>query len=119
MCLFLTNLEIPIVVTSIVSITSDIGGHDKVYWIIASYMLGYVGELSGSFLAERSHRRADASGKRDVGNFSKTQRYLRSQIMPPGCSVDLHRVFGGVRRLADHRATVCRINNLTLAGVSG
>ncbi|KAK1148133.1 hypothetical protein N8T08_010772 [Aspergillus melleus] len=42
MCLFLTNLEIPIVVTSIVSITSDIGGQDKVYWIIASYMIGYV-----------------------------------------------------------------------------
>ncbi|KAI9043094.1 MFS general substrate transporter [Aspergillus affinis] len=45
MCLFLTNLEIPIVTTALMSITEEIGGLDKVYWIIAGYMLGYVGVL--------------------------------------------------------------------------
>ncbi|KNG88688.1 hypothetical protein ANOM_003111 [Aspergillus nomiae NRRL 13137] len=45
MCLFLTNLEIPIVNTSSFSITREIGGLDKVYWVIAAYMLGYVGVL--------------------------------------------------------------------------
>ncbi|KAE8163989.1 MFS general substrate transporter [Aspergillus tamarii] len=45
MCLFLTNLEIPIVNTSAFSITREIGGLDKVYWIITAYMLGYVGVL--------------------------------------------------------------------------
>lgn len=43
MCLFLTNLEIPIVVTALVGITNDIGGFSKVSWIIAAYLLGYVG----------------------------------------------------------------------------
>ena len=41
--LFLTNLEIPIVTTSIVTITDDLGGFDKASWIISSYLLGYVG----------------------------------------------------------------------------
>ncbi|OGM40588.1 hypothetical protein ABOM_010663 [Aspergillus bombycis] len=45
MCLFLTNLEIPIVNTSAFSITREIGGLDKVFWIITAYMLGYVGVL--------------------------------------------------------------------------
>ncbi|KAL4860850.1 major facilitator superfamily domain-containing protein, partial [Aspergillus spectabilis] len=45
MCLFLTNLEIPIVSTALISITSDLGGLDKVYWITTAYMLGYVGVL--------------------------------------------------------------------------
>ncbi|KAF2016768.1 putative multidrug resistance protein fnx1 [Aaosphaeria arxii CBS 175.79] len=41
--LFLTNLEIPIVTTSVVAITDDIGGFDKSGWLISSYLLGYVG----------------------------------------------------------------------------
>jgi MFS family permease len=43
--LFLTNLEIPIVTTSLVAITADLGGFDKVSWLISSYLLGYVGVL--------------------------------------------------------------------------
>ncbi|KAF2449395.1 MFS general substrate transporter [Karstenula rhodostoma CBS 690.94] len=42
MSLFLTNLEIPIVTTSLVSITGDLGGFDNVGWVISSYLLGYV-----------------------------------------------------------------------------
>ncbi|KAL4936753.1 hypothetical protein BDV06DRAFT_216420 [Aspergillus oleicola] len=45
MCLFLTNLEIPIVSTALISITNDLSGLDKVYWITTAYMLGYVGVL--------------------------------------------------------------------------
>ncbi|PVI01613.1 MFS general substrate transporter [Periconia macrospinosa] len=41
--LFLTNLEIPIVTTSLVAITDDLGGFDKAGWLISSYLLGYVG----------------------------------------------------------------------------
>ena len=42
-CLFLTNLEIPIVVTALVGITDDLGGLQKSSWIVAAYLLGYVG----------------------------------------------------------------------------
>lgn len=48
MCLFLTNLEIPIVSTALISITDDLSGLDKVYWITTAYMLGYVGTV-GTF----------------------------------------------------------------------
>ncbi|KAF2009361.1 MFS multidrug transporter-like protein [Aaosphaeria arxii CBS 175.79] len=43
--LFLTNLEIPIVTTSLVAITNDLGQFDKIEWVISSYLLGYVGVL--------------------------------------------------------------------------
>jgi MFS family permease len=41
--LFITNLEIPIVTTSLVAITNDFGTFDNVGWVISSYLLGYVG----------------------------------------------------------------------------
>lgn len=40
--LFLTNLEIPIVTTSLISITNDLNSFDQSSWIISAYMLGYV-----------------------------------------------------------------------------
>lgn len=43
LCLFLTNLEIPIVSTSLVSIAGELGGLEKLYWITTAYMLGYAG----------------------------------------------------------------------------
>lgn len=46
MCLFLTNLEIPIVTTALIDITTDLGGFDHVNWITSAYLLGYVGEFS-------------------------------------------------------------------------
>lgn len=45
MCLFLTNLEIPVVSTSLVAITGQLGGFDKTSWIVSAYLLGYVGTL--------------------------------------------------------------------------
>ncbi|KAF2179434.1 MFS general substrate transporter [Zopfia rhizophila CBS 207.26] len=41
--IFLTNLEVPIVTTSLVNITNDFGGFGKAPWIVSSYLLGYVG----------------------------------------------------------------------------
>ncbi|KAF2649123.1 MFS general substrate transporter [Lophiostoma macrostomum CBS 122681] len=43
LALFLANLEIPIVTTSLVAITNDFGGFEDVSWIIGSYLLGYAG----------------------------------------------------------------------------
>ncbi|PYH88111.1 MFS general substrate transporter [Aspergillus ellipticus CBS 707.79] len=45
LCLFLTNLEIPIVTTALISISSEIGGLNKIYWITTAYLLGYAGLL--------------------------------------------------------------------------
>ncbi len=40
---FMVNLEIPVVTTSLVAITSELNGFDKVSWIVSTYLLGYVG----------------------------------------------------------------------------
>ena len=42
----MVNLEIPVVTTSLVSITKELNGFDKSSWVIASYLLGYVCKLS-------------------------------------------------------------------------
>lgn len=42
MTLFLTNLEIPIVTTALISITNDLHHFGQDNWIISAYMLGYV-----------------------------------------------------------------------------
>ncbi|KAH9890146.1 putative multidrug resistance protein fnx1 [Xylariomycetidae sp. FL2044] len=39
---FMTNLEVPVVITALVQITDDLQGFDLVPWVVASYMLGYV-----------------------------------------------------------------------------
>jgi MFS family permease len=41
--LFLANLEIPIVTTSLVAITNDFHGFESGSWIISGYLLGFVG----------------------------------------------------------------------------
>ncbi|KAI8952024.1 putative multidrug resistance protein fnx1 [Xylaria longipes] len=41
--MFLVNLEVPVVITALVSITSDLQGFENVAWVVASYLLGYVG----------------------------------------------------------------------------
>jgi MFS family permease len=43
--LFLANIEIPIVTTSIVTITDDLGGFDRASWITSAYLLGFVGVI--------------------------------------------------------------------------
>ncbi|OTA83132.1 hypothetical protein M434DRAFT_36824 [Hypoxylon sp. CO27-5] len=40
--MFLTNLEVPVVITALVAITNDLSGFENVGWVVASYLLGYV-----------------------------------------------------------------------------
>ncbi|KAI0836064.1 putative multidrug resistance protein fnx1 [Hypoxylon sp. FL0890] len=42
---FLVVLEIPIVPTSLVSISNDIGGFDSLSWVLSGYLLGRVGVM--------------------------------------------------------------------------
>jgi MFS family permease len=46
--LFLANLEIPIVTTSLVAITNDLHGFERGSWIISAYLLGFVGTVLDS-----------------------------------------------------------------------
>ncbi|KAI1113663.1 putative multidrug resistance protein fnx1 [Nemania sp. NC0429] len=38
---FIVNLEIPVVTTSLVAITHDLNGFDKISWVVLGYLLGY------------------------------------------------------------------------------
>ncbi|KAK6210507.1 hypothetical protein LQW54_006115 [Pestalotiopsis sp. IQ-011] len=40
--LFLTNLEVPVVTTAVITIAGELGGFDNAGWVLASYLLGYV-----------------------------------------------------------------------------
>ncbi|KAI6090284.1 major facilitator superfamily domain-containing protein [Hypoxylon rubiginosum] len=40
--MFLTNFEVPVVITALVAITNDLSGFENVGWVVASYLLGYV-----------------------------------------------------------------------------
>lgn len=41
--MFITNMEIPVLITALVAITEDLGGFGDVSWVVSSYLLGYVG----------------------------------------------------------------------------
>ncbi|KAI1753641.1 putative multidrug resistance protein fnx1 [Xylaria castorea] len=43
--MFLVNLEVPVVITALVTITNDLQGFEDVGWVISSYLLGYVGVI--------------------------------------------------------------------------
>ncbi|KAI1425930.1 putative multidrug resistance protein fnx1 [Xylaria sp. FL1777] len=43
--MFLVNLEVPVVITSLVAITNDLHGFEDVGWVVSSYLLGYVGVI--------------------------------------------------------------------------
>ncbi|KAF2972342.1 hypothetical protein GQX73_g1251 [Xylaria multiplex] len=49
--MFLVNLEVPVVITALVSITSDLKGFENVAWVVASYLLGYVGLYKPAFVS--------------------------------------------------------------------
>ncbi|KAH9892320.1 putative multidrug resistance protein fnx1 [Xylariomycetidae sp. FL2044] len=40
--MFLVFLEIPVVITALVEITSELGGFDRVGWVVAAYLMGYI-----------------------------------------------------------------------------
>jgi MFS family permease len=44
--LFLVNLEISIVTTSLVAIANDLGGFENLSWVMSSYLLGYAGKIA-------------------------------------------------------------------------
>ncbi|KAG6362567.1 hypothetical protein INS49_007659 [Diaporthe citri] len=43
--MFITNMEIPVLITALVAITEDLGGFGDVSWVVSSYLLGYVAVL--------------------------------------------------------------------------
>ncbi|KAK3321991.1 putative efflux pump antibiotic resistance protein [Apodospora peruviana] len=43
LCLYLVNLEVTIVSTSLVSIANDLSGFDKTNWIVTGYLITYTG----------------------------------------------------------------------------
>lgn len=46
--MFITNMEIPVLITALVAITEDLGGFGDVSWVLSSYLLGYVGMSEAS-----------------------------------------------------------------------
>lgn len=44
--MFITNMEVPVLITALVSITEDLGGFGDVGWVLSSYLLGYVGTFN-------------------------------------------------------------------------
>jgi len=44
--MFITNMEVPVLITALVAITEDLGGFSDVGWVVSSYLLGYVGTLN-------------------------------------------------------------------------
>lgn len=41
--MFITHMEVPVLITALVAITEDLGGFSDVGWVVSSYLLGYVG----------------------------------------------------------------------------
>lgn len=46
--MFLVFLEIPIVITALIAITTELKGFESVSWLVASYLLGYTGKYLSS-----------------------------------------------------------------------
>ena len=59
LALFLTNMEIPIVTTSIVGITDDLQGFNQSSWLTVAYLLTYVGRALQASLFSGCVRTAD------------------------------------------------------------
>lgn len=53
---FMVNLEIPVVTTSLVTISKELGGFDKSSWVVSGYLLGYVGKLIPSVVSNSSRQ---------------------------------------------------------------
>ena len=43
LCLYLVNIEVTIVSTSLVKITNDLHGFDETSWIVSGYLVTYTG----------------------------------------------------------------------------
>ncbi|KKY31371.1 putative mfs multidrug transporter [Diaporthe ampelina] len=40
--MFITSMEIPVLITALVAITENLGGFGDASWVVSSYLLGYV-----------------------------------------------------------------------------
>lgn len=52
--LFMVNLEVTIVSTSLVDITNDLQGFDRTSWIVTGYLLTYTGMENSTALEYRA-----------------------------------------------------------------
>ena len=106
MCLFLTNIEIPIVTTSIVGITNDLQGFSQSSWIVSAYLLGYVGRESRC--DEKREESADGgyTGDRLPYRLGKAQRYFRSEDVPSRRCISLPHILCRLRRGPDNHTAV-------------
>ena len=77
-CLWMVNLEITIVSTSIVPITNDLGGFSKNSWVLEAYLLTYVGIYTFLHPVSISFTNVD----RLPNNLVQIQRHLRPQTHP-------------------------------------
>lgn len=41
LCMFLVNIEVSIVGTSLISITNDLGGFSQIGWVVTGYLITY------------------------------------------------------------------------------
>jgi hypothetical protein len=46
----MTNMEIPVLITALVVIAEDLGDFGNSSWVVASYLLGYVGMLARNLI---------------------------------------------------------------------
>jgi hypothetical protein len=46
LCLYLVNIEVTIVSTSLVTITNELLGFDRANWVVAGYLITYTGTVS-------------------------------------------------------------------------
>ena len=46
LCLYLVNIEVNIVSTSLVTITNELLGFDRANWVVTGYLITYTGTVS-------------------------------------------------------------------------
>lgn len=72
--MFLVNIEVSIVGTSLISITNDLRGFRQMSWVVTAYLITYTSEplrLDGYLVADCLHRHAHHLGQ--------AKRHIRSK----------------------------------------
>lgn len=89
--MFITNMEIPVLITALIAITSDLGGFDDVSWVVSSYLLGYVGTLNQFPVrhVDYSHARGDSRHH----NLCQVQRHFRPKAHLLAVHRHIHHLF--------------------------
>jgi MFS family permease len=50
----IVNMEVSIVATSLVSISNDLGGFDRIGWVVTSYLTTYTSKCKSIYLRDRT-----------------------------------------------------------------